>query len=262
MTGGIVAGNGGNAGEVAAGMANPGGSVGGMVAGGQPQVGGEGGMGPMGGLPVEIPGVEIDFAFSSTNILQNLSADPRFSQLLRMIQVGGAELVAELTDETRTLFAPTDDGLDAFFIGDRADELFRIKTRGPDAREFVRRHLLRGSRDLEYLRSQARLSSVSGRFLTTAVNGENDLRVEGVDINQPAVRASNGLIHPIDSVIERPLPVETSGCDEPEMHDAPVTIYGSLVSIPRAVYRVTIPQTGQYCVDTEVPHSIQFSKSN
>jgi branched-chain amino acid transport system substrate-binding protein len=135
---------------------------------------------------------------SAPTVLELLKADPRFTTLVSLLEAAG------YTGDTSvigpiTLFAPTNDALGAV---DQAT-LDAIKADPTKLNEVLSYHLVDAGLTLEFLGTLTSVETVYGEPLTiTKVNGV--VQVNGIDTIAPELKGSNGVVIPIDGVLQPP----------------------------------------------------------
>jgi branched-chain amino acid transport system substrate-binding protein len=132
---------------------------------------------------------------TAPTVLESLKADPRFSTLVGILEAAG------FTDDTSvigpiTLFAPTDD---AFKAVDQAT-LDAIKADPTKLNAVLAFHLVDAGITLKFLATLTTLETVHGESLTVGKNGDV-VTVNGIDTIAPEIKASNGIIIPINGVL-------------------------------------------------------------
>jgi uncharacterized surface protein with fasciclin (FAS1) repeats len=132
---------------------------------------------------------------SSPTILGALKADARFSKFVDFLTKAG------YTDDTSvigpiTVFAPTNDAIDAM------DPAVLDKLQGnPDAMsQLLSFHLVDAGITLSFLGSLTSVPTMYGEPLTVTKAGDV-VQVNGANTIAPDIRASNGIIIPIDAVL-------------------------------------------------------------
>lgn len=138
------------------------------------------------------------------NILDELKDDGRFDTLVLAIETANLEETLENTDNEFTLFAPTD----AAFAAVDSDTLDSLLSDPDELSDLLLYHVLSGEVDSSGVISAVGTTVTTANNQSIAVSMANgqvfanlSLAVE-VDID-----ASNGVIHAIDAVLQRPAPV-------------------------------------------------------
>lgn len=132
---------------------------------------------------------------SAPTVLESLKADPRFSTLVELLEAAG------FTSDTSvlgpiTLFAPTND---AFAAVDPAT-LDAIKNDPARLTELLSFHLVDAGITLSFLATLTSVPTIYGEPLTVTVAGDV-VSVNGVATIAPEIRASNGIIIPLDGIL-------------------------------------------------------------
>jgi len=136
---------------------------------------------------------------SAPSVLEALKADGRFTQLVALLEAAG------YTDDTSvigpiTLFAPTDDAIGAV---DPAT-IDAIKADPALLNSVLAYHLVDAGITLKFLATLTEVDTAHGEPLTVAVDGAGVVTVNGIATIAPEIKASNGIIIPIDGVLTPP----------------------------------------------------------
>ena len=132
---------------------------------------------------------------NNPSVLDALKADPRFSTLVELLEAAG------FTSDTTvlgpiTLFAPTND---AFAAVDPAT-LDAIKSDPARLTELLSFHIVDAGITLSFLATLTSVPTIYGEPLTVTVAGDV-VSVNGVATIAPEIRASNGIIIPLDGIL-------------------------------------------------------------
>ena len=135
-------------------------------------------------------------------IADHVRADDRFSSLEDTLRE--AELLATL-DGTGpfTLFAPTDDAVDALLL-DRSIEPSELLTL-PQLAELLRYHIHDGELTITELERLTAITTMEGPEVHVRFGLDGVLLNDGVAIVSQPIVAENGIIHVLDRVLVRPL---------------------------------------------------------
>ncbi len=127
---------------------------------------------------------------------ESLPAISRFVEALRQAQMDNDLLVAEW----RTLFAPTNEALDAAPNG-FWNELMKPEN-NERLRAIVALHIVRGRQTLADLKTTATVKSLGGEPVEVSVEGP-EARFGGARIIRGDIACTNGQIHIIDKLVVR-----------------------------------------------------------
>ncbi len=132
---------------------------------------------------------------TAPTVLETLKADPRFSTLVELLTAAG------FTEDTSvlgpiTLFAPTNDAFDAV---DPA-VLDALKQDPEALTQALSFHLVDAGITLSFLGTLSSVPTMYGEALTVTKEGDV-VKVNGVSTIAPELRASNGIVIPIDGVL-------------------------------------------------------------
>jgi uncharacterized surface protein with fasciclin (FAS1) repeats len=156
--------------------------------------------------------VTADGATSNQTIVQIAQADPNFSTLVTALQAAG--LVETLSSSGPfTVFAPTNAAFDALPPG-TLNSLLANRT---DLTNVLTYHVVPGSYLATQVISMPSLPTVQGQPLAVNVQSAGSVRVDGANVIQTDIRASNGVIHVIDAVMIPP-----AGTPAPTLTPTPV----------------------------------------
>ncbi|MFN0072525.1 MAG: fasciclin domain-containing protein [Chloroflexota bacterium] len=132
----------------------------------------------------------------SQNVVQVAQADPRFSTLVRAVQVAG--LVDTLSGPgTFTVLAPTNDAFNKLPAG----TLDTLLANPAQLRTVLTYHVVQGQMTAGDLPNRPTATSVQGGELTLRTN---PARINDANVVLADIQASNGVIHGIDSVLLPP----------------------------------------------------------
>lgn len=132
-------------------------------------------------------------------IVQLAQANPNLSTLVTAVQAAG--LVETLSGSGPfTVFAPTNDAFNALPPG-TLDALLGNRT---ELTNVLTYHVVPGSFLATQVSSMPSLPTVQGQPLAVTVQSGGGVRVNGANIVQTDIRASNGVIHVIDAVMIPP----------------------------------------------------------
>ena len=133
---------------------------------------------------------------SNQTIVQIAQANPNFSTLMTAVQAAG--LVETLSGQgPYTLFAPTNAAFDALPPG-TLNSLLANRTALTSVLTY---HVSPGNYLATDVASMPSLPTVQGQPLAVTVQPGGGVRVDGANIIQTDIRASNGVIHVIDAVM-------------------------------------------------------------
>lgn len=138
----------------------------------------------------------------SGNLWEMISAAPQSARFAQLVRMAGAE--GELTQSRQlAVFAPTNAALERM----SAFRLAEIMREQAQARRLVQNHLTTWTRPVELGTSGAtmgtdRFQSLAGTSMSLDFGHGGLPRVNGQPIIFANVRASNGLIHLVDGVLE------------------------------------------------------------
>ena len=127
---------------------------------------------------------------------ESLPAISRFVEALRQAQMDNDLLMAEW----RTLFAPTNEALDAA-PNDFWNELMKPEN-SERLRAIVALHIVRGRQTLADLKTTATVKSLGGEPVEVSVEGPQ-ARFGGARIIRADIACTNGQIHIIDKLVVR-----------------------------------------------------------
>lgn len=135
-------------------------------------------------------------AVTSQNIVQIVQSNPNFSTLATAIDE--ADLERTLSgDGPFTVFAPTNAAFDALPPG-ALNALIANKTQLTSVLTY---HVVPGSYLSTRIASMPSLPTVQGSPLAVTVQPQGGIRVDGANVVQADIPASNGVIHIIDTVM-------------------------------------------------------------
>lgn len=138
-------------------------------------------------------------ATSDQNIVQLVQANPNFSTLATALDE--ADLERTLSGEGPfTVFAPTNAAFDALPPGS-LNALLANKTA---LTEVLTYHVVPGSYLSTRIASMSSLPTVQGSALPVTVQAQGGIRIDGANVIQADIPASNGVIHVIDAVMIPP----------------------------------------------------------
>ncbi|MEN6518159.1 MAG: fasciclin domain-containing protein [Methanospirillum sp.] len=138
-------------------------------------------------------------AAGNQTIVQTVQANPNLSTLMTALQAAG--LVETLSGSGPfTVFAPTNDAFKALPPG-TLDALLGNRTGLSNVLAY---HVVEGSLLATQVASRPSLPTVQGQPLAVTVLSGGVVRVDGANIVQTDIRASNGVIHVIDAVMIPP----------------------------------------------------------
>ncbi len=130
---------------------------------------------------------------SQPNLVATLSADPKFSTLVSLVQQAG--LVDALSGPGPfTVFAPTNEA----FSRVPAARLQQIRGNADQLRAVLQFHVIPGAVTASQVR-QGNVKTISNRDLPLSIAGAFVTVDDGV-VTRADIRASNGIIHEIDAV--------------------------------------------------------------
>jgi uncharacterized surface protein with fasciclin (FAS1) repeats len=129
-----------------------------------------------------------------------LKADPRFSTLVEILTAAGFTDDASVIGPI-TLFAPTNDA----FAGVDPATLEAIKNDPERVSSVLSFHIVESALTIEFLGTLTSVPTVHGEPLTVSV--ENGIvKVNGIATIAPELKGSNGVVIPIDGVLQPATP--------------------------------------------------------
>ncbi len=135
---------------------------------------------------------------STSTIVGTADADGRFTTLITALEAAGLSETLE-GEGPFTVFAPTDEAFAAL-----PDGTVEGLLADPEAlRNVLLYHVVPGEVPAEQVLGSGNVETVSGRQLDITVDGSS-VRVNDANVVATDVRASNGIIHVIDSVLIPP----------------------------------------------------------
>ncbi|MDG6256229.1 MAG: fasciclin domain-containing protein [Methanomicrobiaceae archaeon] len=150
----------------------------------------------------------------TANLVETAADAGQFTTLVAAIEAAG--LTEELsTGGPYTIFAPTD----AAFAAIPAETLDALLA-SPDEEltEILTYHVVDGEYYAEDLTNVASLDTLQGTMLTISIDGDT-VMVDGAQVIDQDIQASNGVIHVIDEVLV-PIGVELPAATDGEMEEA------------------------------------------
>lgn len=137
---------------------------------------------------------------ATQNIVQTASADPTFSTLVSALKQAG--LVATLSNPGPfTVFAPDNDAFKALPAG-TLNNLMKENSK-ETLSSILKFHVVPGRIRMADLEDGQKLKTVNGEELSvTKLNGK--VAVNGVELDQPDLETSNGIIHAVGQVLLPP----------------------------------------------------------
>lgn len=140
----------------------------------------------------------LDGRSSAPTIAGIAASNPDFSILVAALDAAG---LVETFDGRRhfTVFAPTNDAFVALLgdLGLTAEELLADTDLLTAVLQF---HVTRGDRNSTSVLAAGQVRMLNGQFASTSVQGGTPF-IENAQITTPDIRASNGVIHVIDTVL-------------------------------------------------------------
>jgi uncharacterized surface protein with fasciclin (FAS1) repeats len=123
------------------------------------------------------------------SILEKLTSNSQTSQFAQALKDAG---IHERLNESGpfTVFAPTNTAFDELSVGQKSDSNLLLN------------HILTGMATERNLRAMSDITCLSGRTITIQNKNGNNLSVESNRIISSNIKASNGVIHIIDGVID------------------------------------------------------------
>jgi uncharacterized surface protein with fasciclin (FAS1) repeats len=137
-------------------------------------------------------------ARASGTLAQLVASDPRFSKLKAALQAADMTAVLE-TPGPFTVFAPTDAAFNKLQGENKMEDLLKIENKDR-LLSILRYHIVPGRVNGTQLQSTKTLKTVETQELAVR-RANNQVTVNGVRVNQPALAASNGVIYVVDKVL-------------------------------------------------------------
>lgn len=145
------------------------------------------------GTPIETPGAE------NETIVQVLSTEGNFTTLVAALQAAGLDDTLEGTGPF-TVFAPTDEAFDALPEG-MVDEL--LDDPEGNLTEVLLYHVTTGELLASDVIGMENITTIQGSDIAVNVT-DGTVMLDGAEVIQADVMASNGVIHVIDAVMVPP----------------------------------------------------------
>lgn len=134
------------------------------------------------------------------NIVEIAASNPNFKTLVTAVQA--ADLTETLSGNTKfTVFAPTDAAF-AKLPKETLDKLLKPENKAA-LQQILTYHVVSGTVDSQSLKS-GRVKTVEGNPVHVAVSQRNGIRINKSRVVQADIKASNGIIHVIDTVLIPP----------------------------------------------------------
>jgi len=145
-----------------------------------------------------------------SSLFESLRADPgkrfkQFTNIAELNEIRSTPLEDQL-NAPYTCFAPTDGAFNQLSGADRVKLTDKqgIGANKADNQKLLLKHVVLGKynvRDLEQLEAGFPLATVSGDVLTISKNPDGTANVNGVPVTREDIRASNGVVHPLTSIV-------------------------------------------------------------
>lgn len=129
------------------------------------------------------------------NIMDTANASANLTGFVGAVETAG--LTDTLNTGTFTVFAPNDD---AFFSMPPEDYKALLEN-STELKKVLTFHVVEGKIMLKDLKDGQELTSVQGEKLTIKVGSDKKVTVNGANITEPDITASNGVIQIIDTVL-------------------------------------------------------------
>ena len=134
------------------------------------------------------------------SIVEIAASNPNFKTLVAAIQA--ADLTETLSGDTKlTVFAPTNAAF-AKLPKETLAKLLRPENKAA-LQQILTYHVVPGTIDSQSLKS-GQVKTVEGSRVHVAVSQRNGIRINKSRVIQPDIKASNGIIHVIDTVLIPP----------------------------------------------------------
>ena len=134
------------------------------------------------------------------NIVEIAASNPNFTTLVTAVQA--ADLTETLSGNTKlTVFAPTDEAF-AKLPKETLDKLLRPENKAA-LQQILTYHVVPDTVDSQSLKS-GRVKTVEGNPFHVTVSQRNGIRINKSRVVQADIKASNGIIHVIDTVLIPP----------------------------------------------------------
>lgn len=134
------------------------------------------------------------------NIVEIAASNPNFKTLVAAVQA--ADLTETLSGDTKfTVFAPTDEAF-AKLPKETLEKLLKPENKAA-LQQILTYHVVSGTVNSQSLKS-GQVKTVEGNPVHVAVNQRDGIRVNKSKVIQADIKASNGIIHVIDTVLIPP----------------------------------------------------------
>ncbi|MGD1911514.1 MAG: fasciclin domain-containing protein [Rivularia sp. (in: cyanobacteria)] len=134
------------------------------------------------------------------NIVEIAASNPNFKTLVTAVQA--ADLTETLSGDTKfTVFAPTDAAF-AKLPKETLDKLLKPENKAA-LQQILTYHVVSGTVNSQSLKS-GKAKTVEGNPVHVLVNQQNGIRINKSKVIQADIKASNGIIHVIDTVLIPP----------------------------------------------------------
>ncbi len=135
-----------------------------------------------------------------SNIVEIAASNPNFKTLVAAIQA--ADLTGTLSGNTQfTVFAPTDEAF-AKLPQETLEKLLKPENKSA-LQQILTYHVVSGTVNSQSLKS-GQVKTVEGNPVNIVVNQRDGIRVNKSRVIQADIKASNGIIHVIDTVLIPP----------------------------------------------------------
>lgn len=134
------------------------------------------------------------------NLVATLEENSGFSTLLRTIEAANLTTALEGVGPY-TLFAPTDAAFEGL-PSSALDQLLANPT--GQLTQILLFHIVPGHIEIDDLQNGAQFVTQQGKMLTVERNSNCDIRINGARFHTSNLKASNGIIHAIDTVLLPP----------------------------------------------------------
>jgi uncharacterized surface protein with fasciclin (FAS1) repeats len=136
-------------------------------------------------------------ARNARTLAQLVASDPRFSKLKAALQAADMTAVLE-TPGPFTVFAPTDSAF-GNLRGEKMEDLLKIENKDR-LLSILRYHIVPGRVNASQLQSTKVLKTVETQELKVR-HAKDQVTVNGANVRQPGLPATNGVIYVIDKVL-------------------------------------------------------------
>ena len=141
---------------------------------------------------------------SAASVVDALAADGRFKTLIAALDA--ADLVDSLTDDTVTVFAPTDAAFAALPAG-ALDQLVAQLQTNPTGQlmQILLYHVSSGELSAADFEDGVEIQTLQGNTSKIAIDADGNVTINGAAVTGEELLADNGIIHAIEAVILPPV---------------------------------------------------------